>query len=204
MELRVETPFPEYAVPRIWIWMQEFRGRVLDDFAPKDLPGFMAEWAQRQAAGQQTWVVYRDGEPGGLVTFEVASPVAGWTHCLFSRRFWGQDTTIPALQRVYRQIFETTQTRKLCALAFADNFQVIGLARRLGAKREGLLRQQTTRGGKAVDMVVLGLLREEFDAKCSTGSVGGNAGEQRERPDADHNADGDDGQHRNDAAPATA
>jgi RimJ/RimL family protein N-acetyltransferase len=167
MELRVESPFPEHAVPRIWVWVQDFRSRVADDFAPKDLPGFMAEWAQRQAAGQQTWAVYRDGEIGGLVTFDPWSPVVGSTHCLFSRRFWGHETTVPALREAYRQIFETNGTRKLLAFAFADNYQLLGVAKKLGARREGLLRHQTMRGGRPVDMIAIGLLREDFDVFSS-------------------------------------
>ena len=38
--VRVESPFPAHAVPRIWTWIERFRNRVADDFAPQTLEEF--------------------------------------------------------------------------------------------------------------------------------------------------------------------
>jgi len=157
----VESPFPEYAVPRVWRWIQEFRNRVADDYAPRDVAGFMADWRARQAQ-ERTWAVFRDYELGGLVSFQQLSPVLGTSHCLFKKTFWGWQTTVPALELIYREIFEHSTTQKITAAVFRDNASIVGLARRLGAKTEGVLRSHTLRGGRLVDMVVLGLLKDDF------------------------------------------
>jgi RimJ/RimL family protein N-acetyltransferase len=181
--------------------MSEFRDRVADDYAATTLDAFMLDWQRRAAAGQQSWAIYRDGELGGLVTLDLANPGVGSTHCLFVKRMWGQETTLPALREVYRLIFETG-LRKLLAFVFDDNWQIKAIARKLGARREGFLRQQTMRGGKPVDMVILGLLREEFYElggggkgiavhHDGFGGPGGRAGEQTISPDADQHPDGD-------------
>lgn len=161
VEITVETPFPEYAVPRVWTWMERFRSRVADDFAPKTLEEFVDDWERR---GSETWAVYRDGELGGLVTVEQVSPVVASSHCLFKKEFWGAETTIPALQQVYGKVFERGIT-KISSAVFHDNDTIKSLAYKIGAKREGMLRNQTLRGGKPVHMVVVGLLKEDFE-KC--------------------------------------
>ncbi|HNY39489.1 MAG TPA: GNAT family protein [Bryobacteraceae bacterium] len=163
-EISVEKPFPEYALPRVWEWIQEFRNRVCDDFAPADLDGFLADYHAKAAAGVETWGVVRDGELGGLISFQRLSPVLGTSHLLFKRSFWGQDTTIPAVRMVYEQAFGTGVS-KIMSLVFRDNRAVISFAQKLGAHREGTFYRHTQRNGKLVDMVALGLSKEDFE-KC--------------------------------------
>ena len=162
-EIRVKSPFPSYAVPRIWQWIQSFRWRVADDFAPQTLEEFVSHWATRRYH-ERTWGVWRGDDLGGMIAVETVSPILVTSHCLFKRSFWGAETTIPALQQVYRQIFDEG-TLKILSFAFADNKQLLGLARKIGAKKEGTLRRQTMREGKLVDMIAIGLLKEDFE-KC--------------------------------------
>lgn len=147
--------------------MQEFRDRVLDDFGPQTLDEFVAQFRERQKR-ERTWAVYRGGELGGFISYEPWSPICGTSHCLFSKRFWGHETTVPALRAVYREIF-AGDTRKVLSFVFSDNGQIVHLARTIGAVKEGVLRQQTQRRGQLVDMVALGLLKADFEAAEKTG-----------------------------------
>ena len=160
MNIRVETPFPLYALPRVWAWTQEFRWRVADDFGPQTLEAFVSDWEAR-VLKRQTWAVYRDDELGGLITCEPESPVVGVVHLLFAKRFWGHATTLPALRLVFTEIFKSG-LQKTYSPAFAENSQVMALLRQIGAKKEGVLRKHTRRGGKAVDMMIISVLAEEF------------------------------------------
>lgn len=142
--------------------MQEFRARVADDFAPATLDAFVRQWRARQAVGQRSWAVLRNGELGGLVTFQAENTHCGVTHCLFKKTFWGHETTLPALRLVYASIFAEGY-HKVASLAFADNVQILHMARRLGGDREGTLREHTMRGGAPVDMMIIGLTRTQFE-----------------------------------------
>jgi len=188
----VASPFPDHAWPRVWTWIQTFRARVCDDFAPKTLEEFVEQTLER-AARERTWGVYRDDELGGLITFEQVNPVTGISHLLFKRSFWGEATTIPAIATVYREIFESG-IRKICSAAFRDNYAILELARKIGAREEGLLRQQTQRNGRMVDMTALGLLKEDFYALVGSGDSGGGVGGQRSaggaKQEADHHVQG--------------
>jgi len=163
VEVRVESPFPDYAVPRVWTWIQSFRHRVADDFAPRTLEEFVQYWERRKQA-DRTWGVWRGEDLGGLITIEELNPAVVSSHCLFKRSFWGGETTLEALRQVYSQIFDEGY-QKIVSFAFRDNAQLLGLARKLGAEKEGVLRKQTVRDGKPVDMIAIGLLREDFMAK---------------------------------------
>ena len=65
--VQVISPFPIYAVPRVFVWMKEFRNRVCDDFAPDTLGDFVDQWQREDRAGRRTWSVIRGGELGGVI-----------------------------------------------------------------------------------------------------------------------------------------
>jgi RimJ/RimL family protein N-acetyltransferase len=161
MTAHLVKPFPMYELPRVWLWVQQFRSRVADDFSPKTLDEFV-EVEMARMTRQMTWGVYRGGELGGLIAFEPSSPVVGTAHVTFRRSFWGHKTSVPAMREAYAQVFAEGY-RKILSFVFSDNNAIRSLAKELGLKEEGVLREQTLRNGRPVDMVALGLLREEFE-----------------------------------------
>ncbi len=166
MDIRVVSPFPAAAVPRVWTWIQEFRGRVSDDFGAKSLADFVECWEARE---QQTWAVYRGDEIGGVITFERLSPIAGTAHCVFKKSFWGRKTTLPATSEVARQIF-AQGVEKLVFCVFEDNHAIRSLLRDLGAKQEGVLRKQTIRNGQRTDVIVTRINSETL-SRCPCSST---------------------------------
>ncbi|MFH1110980.1 MAG: GNAT family protein [Planctomycetota bacterium] len=161
MTAHLVKPFPMYELPRVWLWVQQFRRQISDDFSPKTLDEFVDVEMERMAR-QMTWGVYRDDELGGLIVFEPSSPVAGTSHVTFRRSFWKPRTSVPAMREAYAEIFAAGY-RKILSFVFADNNAIRSLAREIGLREEGVLRGQTLRNGRPVDMVALGLLREEFE-----------------------------------------
>ena len=159
--LRLESPFPEYALPRVWTWIEDFRHRVADDFSPRTLGGFMRHWAERKPF-RKTWGVWRGEELGGLVIYEPWQPGVGTSHALFKRSFWGRTTTRQALELVYAELFDSG-VRKVVSFPFRANNAIIALGKSLGAVTEGLLKAQTLRDGQPVDVIILSLFKEDFE-----------------------------------------
>lgn len=173
MDVHVESPFPEAALPRLWGWMEAFRDRVADDFAPQTLEEFLDDWAER-SGGWKSWGVWLGEDLGGLVTYEPwPTGGVGVSHALFKKSFWGRAITRAALTLVYEELF-ANGTRKILGFPFRGNNAIIDLGKSLGAKTEGVLRQQTLKGGQPADLVVLGLLKEDFE-KCRNSSPSGSA-----------------------------
>jgi RimJ/RimL family protein N-acetyltransferase len=162
--IRVESPFPTEAWPRVWFWMDAFRGRVTDDFSPKSIEEFVAgAIASSEIEGVTTWGVWRGDELGGMVSIRRLDARVATAQSLFKSQFWGESED--ALRQVYAEVF-ASGIEKLCSQAFPDNHQILALAQGLGAEVEGRLRRQTVRGGKPADILELGLLQEDFE-RCS-------------------------------------
>jgi RimJ/RimL family protein N-acetyltransferase len=164
--VEVSEPFPPWALPVLWGWIESFRDRVCDDFSPKTFPEFLENWIARAKAGTRTWGVWRDDSLGGMISVGPLNPILAETHLVFARRFWGRETTIPALRQAYAIAF-ASGFEKLQAAVFADNYQLIALAKAIGAVEETHpkhpLRAQTRRNGKPVDMRLISLFKEDFE-----------------------------------------
>jgi len=146
--------------------MQEFRWRVSDDYGPQNLDQCVDLW-ERILQTQQTWAVYRDKELGGVFNFQLISPVTGVIHCMFAKRLWGHAVTVPAVKMVTAEIFRSG-VNKICGYPFADNVQLLHLMRQVGYVKEGVLRQQTLRQGKPTDMLAVGILKSDFEARFNS------------------------------------
>lgn len=168
MKIEVVSPFPLESLPRVWMWIESFRSRVADDYGPQTLDAFVKQSIE-SVDSMTTWAVYRDGELGGMVSFQKWSPVLGTCHCLFKREMWGRKTTQPALEQIAREIF-ATGIGKISMCVFADNKAILSLLKSLGAVNEGHYRQHTMRGGKLVDMTAIALFREGFENANSSSS----------------------------------
>jgi RimJ/RimL family protein N-acetyltransferase len=163
---RVEavTPFPEQALPLLWHWLEAFRKNVADDDAPDNLEDFIELELQASERGVVTFGIYRDNELGGCVWFQQLSPRMGAAHCVFKKDFFGHVTTIPALNSVAGQLFDAGIER-ITMQVFEHNHAIKSLIKQIGAKEEGTLREFTTQGGRPVNMVLYGLLKDEWEEK---------------------------------------
>lgn len=169
--LKLERPFPEWALPKLWAWMEACRSRIADDFAPKTFDEFLEVYVARSG---ETWGVLRTGEDddgdtelGGWVSIREVNPVCVESHLVFAKRFWGHETTVPALRSIYQGVFEERpELLKITAAVFEDNRQMIELALAVGAVEETSpkhpLRACTLRGGVPVGMRVVSIFREDF------------------------------------------
>lgn len=205
MDVRIESPFPEYAWPRVWTWMNQFRSRVADDFSPQTMEEYVETQSNRMHTGLN-WGVYRGGDLGGAIWFEPGNPVNGIIHTVFRKDFWGRETTYPALNEAIEKIFEAGMI-KVQAMFFADNHSVRGMAKQLNMRPEGLLRSTTIRNGTPVDMAIFGLLKEEFYGNRDRNGNADQRTFQRRRGDSGRvireEKNGDNG-HVAEAGPVTA
>ncbi len=163
MEIRVESPFPFAALPRVWRWIESFHAKVADDFAPKTLSDFVrhmgAKWGQ-----QKTWAIYGDGELGGLITFERLNPWLGTAHMLLKPELQGRGLAVRALRVAFGEMFQQG-IGKLVFFVLAGNLAVGSLVINVGAKREGTLEGHTLSDGRPRDVWVYGLSKAAFEEK---------------------------------------
>jgi RimJ/RimL family protein N-acetyltransferase len=144
----------------VWQWIEPFRARVTDDFSPQTVEEFVAASLARTRHAQ-TWGVWRGEELGGVICLEHLNPVHCQSQILCKREFWGE--TPSAIRQVYELAF-ARGVQKISSVVFPDNHAIRSLARQIGAKQEGVLVHHTRRGGAPTNMLMLGLVKEDFHA----------------------------------------
>lgn len=157
----VESPFPPYALPRVWKWVEDSHHQMCDDFSPKTLDQFIDHWDGLVRGGQRSWAVFVDNELGGALSSSRSTPIRADFHAIFKRSFWGQGIATQAFKLALGQLFDEG-IQKITTGCFFDNHAVLGLFGKLGFEREGRLRDNTFRNGKSVDQVIVGLTASRF------------------------------------------
>lgn len=76
--------------------------------------------------------------------------------------FWGQGIMTEALRAILRYGFEKMELNRIQATVDSENIRSIKLLKRLGFKKEGILRQHSYFSGQFRDDVVFSLLKKEW------------------------------------------
>jgi RimJ/RimL family protein N-acetyltransferase len=87
------------------------------------------------------------------------------------RSHWSGGYGTDAIRRLLGFAFAELGLRRVTLIADADNARGIRCYEKCGFRHEGLLRAHRLRYGKPLDMVTMGILREEF--RSSAGDAGG-------------------------------
>jgi UDP-4-amino-4,6-dideoxy-N-acetyl-beta-L-altrosamine N-acetyltransferase len=114
------------------------------------------------------WVVMLDGEPVGL--FNLAdidhhNKRCYWGFYVANVEARGRGVASFVEYAVMQYVFEELRFNKLCGEVLASNELSLGFHKSFGFVEEGHLRQHVIKGGKSVDVVVMGMLREEWEAQ---------------------------------------
>jgi RimJ/RimL family protein N-acetyltransferase len=182
MQIELITPFPFESLPRVWRWIERFRGSVADDFAPKTLSEYVEHMASRWQE-EKTWAIYGDGELGGLIEFQRFNLWLGTAHVLLKPDFHGKGIAVQACRQAVGEMF-AQGIGKLEFHVLSGNVAIGSLLSNLGAKREGLQEGHTLSGGEPRDVWVYGLTKKAFEEKHHVVSIQANHTDQHEQPAA--------------------
>jgi len=80
------------------------------------------------------------------------------------KEHWGRGYGTDAIRALLRLAFAELALRRVTLITDADNARGIRCYERCGFRREGVLRAHRLRYGQPLDMWVMGVLREDFDA----------------------------------------
>lgn len=171
--IRLTTDDPEPASQALSHWARDTEyTRLLDSF-PSRL------WSAKKI---KSWIErdfetgYRDGyffeihtiEQDRLIGYIILFALS-WSHGdaelgigLGERAYWGQGYGTDAVRVMLRYAFTELNLRRVTLGVFAYNSRAINAYKKAGFKVEGRLRQHLARDGQRDDMIVMGVLREEW------------------------------------------
>jgi RimJ/RimL family protein N-acetyltransferase len=112
-----------------------------------------------------TWRIdNRDGLPIGQIDLVDIRRIQGRAEmhlAIGEKKFWGGGYGTDAIKQMTGFAFREIGLRRIFATPDADNARVIRVFEKCGFAREGLLRKHRLRYGVPLDMVVMGLLRDD-------------------------------------------
>jgi RimJ/RimL family protein N-acetyltransferase len=82
-----------------------------------------------------------------------------------ARSYWNQGLGTDALGVLLRHAFQTLNLNRVALYVFANNRRAIRMYERLGFQEEGRLRQAHYDQGEYEDVIVMGLLRDEWQTR---------------------------------------
>lgn len=130
--------------------------------------------SQRVTDGRRLFTIEAEGEDGpvviGSITFRGLDRIshrATIGMAIGDKRYWGRGYGTEAVRQFVRFLFTSYNLHRIDIDTFADNERAIRCYKKVGFVEEGRLRKAlwTTKGYR--DQVMMGLLREEWEAAQS-------------------------------------
>ncbi len=136
---------------------------------PRDREGLLEEIERSQSEPQEfgRFVIEVDGEPAGLMGFQVAnrrSRIANLGSLAVHPRFRGRRLADEAARLFQRYLFDDLGYHRLQLEIYGFNERAMRHAERAGWIKEGVRRKAYDRHGEWVDGVIYGLVREDLEA----------------------------------------
>ena len=171
--VRLTAEDPETAGKALAGWGRDAEYMRLEDFGPmrlwsaKKIQAWRENGLERSDRGTYYFGV-RTIQEDRLIGF-IHLVGTSWTHGdtwmgigLGDREYWGKGYGTDAIRVILRYAFTELNLRRVTLVVFAYNPRATKSYQKAGFKVEGRLRQHLARDGQRNDMIVMGVLREEW------------------------------------------
>lgn len=161
-------PFPPAEVERIWGWMKSFKSLVETDDSPHTKEEFVQElrgnlpWLLTYAIVDKHNEMKRKHEHplAGIVAIEPEGRFAAKIHIATCRSAFGKRLADEGVKDAIADAWaQLPDCSRLTAFINANNVPAISLAKRVGFRIEGKLRDAIVQFGEPKDAVIMGLTR---------------------------------------------
>lgn len=124
-------------------------------------------WYQNISESQTDyyWILEVDGEPAGVASLVEMDTASGKIHTgvyIAEKRKRSLQLTMELQWNLYDYAFEHLGMHKVCEEIFAENKAVVRILDMCGSKREGVLRDHVYKNGEYHDVIVRGILKDEW------------------------------------------
>jgi len=151
MSFRLDSPFPEQYLPKLWEFTEHFRQAMLDDYSPQNLEQ-LHEFSGRSIG--YAVVNKSDGSLAGGLMFEPMGDDMYVGHLVFAPSGVAKEIKYAAAVMAMNRLF-AAGARKISWRYFGDNEPFRRFLLKLGAEDEGRLKQATRRKGELCDVVLM-------------------------------------------------
>ena len=114
---------------------------------------------------RRDWIIEHDELPVGLISLtdiDDDNRRCSWCFYVASATLRGHGVGSAAWYQVLQVAFEDLNLEKVCSEVLSTNQSVVAMHEKFGFRREAYLRSQVQRPGGRIDVVGLGMLRDEW------------------------------------------
>ena len=114
---------------------------------------------------RRDWIIEHDELPVGLISLtdiDDDNRRCSWGFYVASATLRGHGVGSAAWYQVLQVAFEDLNLEKVCSEVLSTNQSVVAMHEKFGFRREAYLRSQVQRPGGRIDVVGLGMLRDEW------------------------------------------
>lgn len=167
-------PFPPQEIHRIWGWIHCYKTINLLDGGPTTAEEFNTYMANTLSQVRSWGVIDKNNKLNvkheapliGAIMFEPSNEWGGYFHVASTRKAWGSRMIDQGGEAVIQYLFETCpELLRVGAYILEHNAPARGLAKRLGFRVEGYVRDLVMQGGEPKSMVLYGLTRRDLCPK---------------------------------------
>jgi len=160
-------------VHALWEWTQDEETMRLRNYPapPMSLAEAEREYEESLSEGSSHHLHLAIAADSGELIGEIAlnhidqrSGTADFTIAIGNKAYWGRGYGTDAIRSLMRYAFQQLNLHRVTLHVHAFNERAIRAYERCGFKREGRLRQAQYMDGGYSDVLVMGLLREDFEA----------------------------------------
>ena len=117
-------------------------------------------------------VVRESDKPIGVVGLhesDLRNRHAGFGITIGAKEEWGKGYATEATRLIVQHAFATLNLHRVSLKVYAYNPRGLHVYEKVGFQKEGVLRQDNFREGRYWDTIIMGLLREEWEARSRQG-----------------------------------
>ncbi len=114
---------------------------------------------------EKYWIINVDSKNIGVVSIyniDFNNQRASWAYYIGENGFSGKGIGKQVELNILKYVFTKLKLNKLCCEVFSFNEKVIEIHQKYGSKIEGVLRQHIFKNGAFFDVVIMGVLREDW------------------------------------------
>jgi RimJ/RimL family protein N-acetyltransferase len=146
-----------------WLHQSEYRvggeDRIRAKFGPGSESEYDVRWIIEANEGTPIGVIRLEGVEGAHRRAELAVSIGEKAH-------WSRGYGTEAIGLALGHGFQDLGLRRVWLITDADNERGIRCYEKCGFRREGLLVGHRVRYGEPLDMVLMGVLREDWERRC--------------------------------------
>jgi hypothetical protein len=119
-----------------------------------------------EKGNRKVWIIYYEEIPVGVINLfniDYENKITDWGFYIGETAYRGLGIGSISLWRLMEYVFDKMNFQKMYTSVLENNSDALSLYKKYGFKEEGRLRKHIIKGGKYIDVFLMGILKEEWE-----------------------------------------